>query len=78
MNNKNQIKKDDTFLIEYINDDTHGKLAHFFSMNEGNYYSRVIENNDILIYDRLSYEEEKEFISNLDLNEYDEVWVKWE
>lgn len=73
MNNKNQIKKDDTFLIEYINDDTRGNLAHFFSMNEGNYYSRVIENNDILIYDRLSYEEEKEFISNLDLNEYDEV-----
>lgn len=73
MNDKVQIKKDDTFLIEYINDDTYGKIAHFFSMNEGNYYSRVIENNEILIYDRLSYEEESEFISNLDLNEYEEV-----
>lgn len=67
------LKKDDTFLIEYIENTKYGKLAHFFSMNEGNYYSRVIENNNILIYDRLSYEEEKEFISNLDLNEYEEV-----
>ena len=70
--NKSNWLSNNGYEVIIVTTDQKGKPA-FFSMNEGNYYSRVIENNEILIYDRLSYEEESEFISNLDLNEYEEV-----
>lgn len=68
-----KFEKDDTFLIEYLDNTTYGKIAHFYSMNEGNYYSRVIEKDNIIIYDRLSKEEESNLNNILYNNEYQEV-----
>ena len=68
-----KFEKDDTFLIEYLDSTMYGKIAHFYSMNEGNYYSRVIEKDNILLYDRLSKEEENDLNSELYRNEYQEV-----
>ena len=68
-----KFEKDDTFLIEYLDNTTYGKIAHFYSMNEGNYYSRVIEKDNIIFYDRLSKEEESNLNNILDNNEYQEV-----
>ena len=42
------FEKDDTFLIEYLDNTSYGKIAHFYSMNEGNYYSRVIEKDNVI------------------------------
>jgi len=72
MNNR-EFQKDDTVLIEYLDNTTYGKIAHFYSMNEGNYYARVVENQNIIIYDRLLKEEAKELIEELNINEYQEV-----
>lgn len=68
--NEKKYDLDDTFLIEYLENTKYGKLAHFFSMNDGNYFTRIIENQNSIIYDRLSNEEEQELLSTLDINEY--------
>lgn len=57
--------KDEIILIGYIEDEKYGKLAHFFSNNKGNYFSKVIETNEILIYDELSMEEQKKILDKL-------------
>lgn len=67
---ENKILNNDIILIEYINNTIYGNLAHFFSINEGNYYSRVIEDEKILIYDRLTLEEENKYLESI--NEYEE------
>lgn len=56
-------------LLEYIEDEEYGKLAHFFSSDEGRYYCRVIEEKDFVVFDRLSESEQSDLLTRLNMEE---------
>ena len=58
------MKNEVTFL-GIINDEKYGKLAHFFSDSKGNYFSRVIEEDEMIIYDELSKKEQQELLDKI-------------
>ena len=45
--------KDEVIFLGIIEDKKYGKLAHFFSNNKGNYFCKIIEKDDMVIYDEL-------------------------
>ncbi len=61
--------KKEIILLEIINDEVYGKLAHFYSDLKGNYYSRIIETNNNVIYDELSEKEQKELVLRISKTE---------
>ena len=44
----------DFILLEYVNNDKYGKLAHFINDKDEDVYSKVIEVDDTVIYEELS------------------------
>lgn len=57
--------KDEVIFLGIIEDEKYGKIAHFFSNNKGNYFCKVIEKNDIIIYDELPLSVQEEILINL-------------
>ena len=67
-NMEQDFNLNDTFILEYLEIENIGKVAHFFSIQDGHYFCRVIEKDNKVFYDRLSEAEEKEILDNE--NEY--------
>ena len=56
-------------LVEYIENEKYGKLAHFINKDNIDVYSKVIEENDMVIYEELSEEIQKEIRSTNTLDD---------
>ena len=41
-------------LLEYINTEEYGKIAHFLTDNNIDLFSKVIKDNDTIIYEELN------------------------
>lgn len=57
--------KEEVILLEYIEDEKYGKLAHLFSNSKGNFFARVIEKDEMVIYDELSIKEQQEILDKI-------------
>lgn len=56
--------KDEVTFLGIIEDKKYGKLAHFFSNNKGNYFCKIIETDDMVIYDELSLEIQEKILNS--------------
>ncbi len=54
-----------TYILDYIDTEEYGKIAHFFSINEGNYYCRAVIVEDKTFFERLSVDEENELLEKI-------------
>lgn len=57
-------------LVEYIESEKYGKIAHFINEENIDVYSKVIVDEDITIYEELSETIQQEFRTKDDLDEY--------
>ena len=56
--------KDEVTFLGIIEDKKYGKLAHFFSNNKGNYFCKIIEKDDMVIYDELPINIQEEILDS--------------
>lgn len=56
--------KDEVTFLGIIEDKKYGKLAHFFSDNKGNYFCKIIEKDDMVIYDELPLKIQEEILNS--------------
>ena len=68
--NRKWHMKDEVTLLGVIKDEKYGVLAHFFSNNKGNYFARIIEKEDMIIYDELSLLERQTILNKIAKGEY--------
>ena len=57
--------KDEVIFLGIIEDEKYGKIAHFFSNKKGNYFCKVVEKNDVIIYDELSLNIQEEILNKI-------------
>ncbi len=56
--------KDEVTFLGIIEDKKYGKLVHFFSNNKGNYFCKIIEKDDMVIYDELPINLQEEILDS--------------
>ena len=57
--------KDEVVFLGTIEDEKYGKIAHFFSNDKGNYFCKVVEKKNIIIYDELPLSIQEDILDNL-------------
>lgn len=57
--------KDEVIFLGTIEDKKYGKIAHFFSNDKGNYFCKIIEKQDVIIYDELPLSIKEDILDNL-------------
>ena len=55
-------------LVEYLNNEKYGKIAHFINNENVDIFSKVVEEDDMIIYEELSEEIQQE-LRNKDITD---------